>query len=152
MAGIVDRSVRAAAQADGFDLYLRRLAVVVGDRARWYEIFHAAKPHHVGTGKGTRSKTKLEKRRRGHLVFYKVGRVHLQSRYGKGKTPRPRALYRKRQAEGLGQKRRRKFQNDASVQHLDRLERAVLVDARKHRPPDAKAGKTFGKDRTCKHE
>ena len=49
LARIVAVALRAAFKADGVRLYLRRLALKLGNTACRVEIFQAAKSHHLGT-------------------------------------------------------------------------------------------------------
>lgn len=60
MARFVDLKMRAAFEADGVSLHLRRLAFGFGDTAGRVEVFQAPKPHHMGARKRPRGEAQLE--------------------------------------------------------------------------------------------
>ena len=131
-------------------LYLRRLAFGV----RRYNVsgrtISSFEPHHVGTRKRPRCESELEKRGRGHLVLYSVGRIHLQSRRRKTTPPRARSIRENGQPKDWNDGERQ-FSRHASVEHLDRHQRSVLVDAREHRPSDTKTRKAACQDHPREH-
>ena len=117
-----------------------------------FEIFHASQPHHVGTRKRPRGESQLEKLRpriSGSLQFRTNSRsISIRSKTGRSVL----APYTKDgEPKDWNETGERKFSRHAPFEYLDRYQRAVLVDAREHRPPDPETGKTAGKDHSRKH-